>query len=240
MNINEIKSAIMQELPHIIRTDEEIRRFIVNLGYQYFPDRTESDRRFDRRMDELAEQRRQSYRKWEEQQKKLDKNLRSERSEQKYRTEQQIKWDEQQKVIWETLNEIKAVKCSSIEARWGLYSEESFRNGLKGILEKNFGVSVINITDYDDEGYVFGRPDQVELDIIIKNGILIICELKSSVSKSDMYAFERKARFYEKRHNRQATELIVISPMVDDKAMQVAGNLDIKVYTHAYDVKPSP
>jgi hypothetical protein len=42
-------------------------------------------------------------------------------------------------------------------------------------------VEVLNITEYDDAGVVFGRPDQIELDIIIKNGILIIAEIKSSM-----------------------------------------------------------
>ncbi len=46
----------------------------------------------------------------------------------------------------------------------------------------------------DNEGVVFGRPDQVELDVIIKNGLLLIGELKSSIDKAGMYIFERKAR----------------------------------------------
>jgi hypothetical protein len=57
---------------------------------------------------------------------------------------------------------------------------------------------VLHVNEYDDEGIVFGRPGQVEIDIIVKNGFLLICELKSSMSKPDMYTFERKARFYEK------------------------------------------
>ncbi|MFY7886582.1 MAG: DUF3782 domain-containing protein, partial [Dolichospermum sp.] len=64
----------------------------------------------------------------------------------------------------------------------GLHSEESFRDALKAILEESFGVQVINITEYDDE--VFGRPDQIELDLLIKNGLLIIGEIQSSISKS--------------------------------------------------------
>ena len=124
----------------------------------------------------------------------------------------------------------------ALGARWGLNSEQSFRNGLKGILEDNFDVKVVTINDFDDDGDVFGRPDQVELDIIIKNGVLIICELKSSMSKSDMYIFERKVRWYEKRHNREASKMIVISPMVDDRAKKVADDLWIEIYTHASDV----
>ncbi|WP_198145879.1 PD-(D/E)XK nuclease family protein [Desulfonatronovibrio magnus] len=121
-------------------------------------------------------------------------------------------------------------------ARWGMMSERSFRNSLAGILEKSFGVKVLNVTEYDTSGEVFGRPDQIELDIIIKNGMLIICELKSSIDKSAMYAFERKARFYEKLHGQKADRLIVVSPMIDPLAKEVGARLNIEMFTDSVDV----
>jgi hypothetical protein len=66
---------------------------------------------------------------------------------------------------------------------------------------------------------------------------LLICELKSSIDKAGMYAFERKARFYEKRHQRKASRLLVISPMVDPRAQKVAEQLGIEVYSDSLDVK---
>ncbi|MBF0526982.1 MAG: DUF3782 domain-containing protein, partial [Deltaproteobacteria bacterium] len=54
------------------------------------------------------------------------------------------------------------LSIAGLGARWGIRSEEAYRNGLKGILKDFFPGEVINITEYDDEGFVFGRPDQVE------------------------------------------------------------------------------
>jgi hypothetical protein len=127
----------------------------------------------------------------------------------------------------------------ALGARWGLRSEQSFRNALKGILETSFGVEVVNVVEYDDTGEVFGRPEQVDLDIIIKNGLLIICEIKSSMSKGDMYIFDRKVAFYQRKHQRQATRRIVVSPMVDPPAQAVATKLGIEVYSFA-DALDSP
>ena len=79
--------------------------------------------------------------------------------------------------------------------------------------------------------------DQVELDVIIRNGVLLICELKSSMDKAGMYAFERKARFYENRHQRKANRLIVISPMIDPKAQKVAEKLGIDTYSDSLNVE---
>ena len=125
----------------------------------------------------------------------------------------------------------------ALGSRWGLQSEKAFRDALAGILEKNFGVQVFNINEYDDQGTVFGRPDQIELDVIIQNGLLLICELKSSIDKAGMYIFERKARFYEQRHQRTANRLIVISPMIDARARQVAERLGIETYGDSLEVQ---
>ena len=95
------------------------------------------------------------------------------------------------------------------------------------------------MVEYDDTGQVFGRPDQVELDIIIEDGLLVICEIKSSMSRADTYTFERKVRFYEQKHDRKASGTLVISPMVDKRAQIVADRLGIRVYSYAQDVDPA-
>ncbi len=78
----------------------------------------------------------------------------------------------------------KPIFIGALGSRWGLHSEASFRNALKGILQDSFGVEVLNINDFDAfgtlrarTGEVFGRPDQVEIDVIIKNGMVIVREL---------------------------------------------------------------
>jgi hypothetical protein len=125
----------------------------------------------------------------------------------------------------------------ALGAGWGMQSERSFRNALAGILEKTFGVEVLSINEYDEQGVVFGRPDQIELDVIVANGLLLICELKSSIDKAGMHIFERKARFYESRHHRKADRLIVISPMIDPKAQKLAERLNIETYGDSEEVE---
>jgi hypothetical protein len=148
-----------------------------------------------------------------------------------------------QNQIDDSLEEIKKLSkkyestIGALGSRWGLYSEASFRNALKGVLEDSFGVQVLNINEFDEEGEVFGRPDQVEIDIIVKNGLLILCEIKSSIDKAGMYSFDRKVAFYEKRHQRKADRKLVICPMVDDLAKPVAKNLGIELYSYADTVE---
>ncbi|RLI31891.1 hypothetical protein DRO51_02995, partial [Candidatus Bathyarchaeota archaeon] len=54
---------------------------------------------------------------------------------------------------------------SAIGARWGIMSEEAFREGLKGLLEKEFKLKVERWTGFDGEGLVYGYPCQVEVDV---------------------------------------------------------------------------
>jgi hypothetical protein len=263
MDPQEIKDIIIRELPSILKNDLQMREFVLSLTEGRFADKEQTESRFDRMLDELrrdreketerwnqaaqerAEERRQDAEKWAENRKQWAENREQWAEQTRQWAENQKRWEANQGVINENLNSIKALErkhdstIGALGARWGLHSEQSFRNALKGILEDFFGVEVVNVLDFDSEGEVFGRPDQVELDIIIRNGLLIICEIKSSMSKSDMHIFERKARFYEARHNRKATRLMVISPMVDAKAKVLAEQLGIMVYSYPEDIDPA-
>ena len=224
MENHQVRQLIRQELPSILQRDPEMRAWVLSLTREQYADKQETESRFDRVLDEMRRDREENTRKWEA---------------------QDQKWEENQATINAMLREIRDLSrkhdstIGALGARWGLHTEQSFRNALKGILEDSFGVEVLNVTEFDDEGEVFGRPDQVELDVIIQDGTLILCEIKSSMSKSDMYAFERKVRFYEKRHNRKAHRALVISPMVDRRAQEVARKLGIEVYSYAEDIDPA-
>jgi hypothetical protein len=232
----EIRALIQRELPRAIAEEPAIRDFVLRTVSEYYTPRTEFDQKFDRVMAELQRDREEQARKWDENNRKWDENNR------KWHENNQ-RLDRMEAQNHATLAEIQKANrryestSGALGSRWGLYSEASFRNGLKAILEESFGVEVMNLNEYDQDGMVFGRPDQVEIDVIIKNGVVILCEIKSSMSKSDMYIFDRKATFYENRHQRSVTRKIVMCPMVDHRALPVAENLAIEVYSYSDQVK---
>jgi hypothetical protein len=258
MTAENLKETIKRELPHLLRSDPALRRFVLDLTREAYADRRQTEDRFDRILDELRRDREEQARKWNEQNRKWDEQNRKWDEQNRKWDEQNRKWDEQNRK-WNEQNrkwdesgqrfdrlheEIMAQakkfdrSIGALGARWGLQSETAFRKALAGILEESFGVEVLNINEYDERGEVFGRPEQVELDIIVKNGLLLICELKSSMGKADMYIFERKARFYEKRHERKADRLIAVSPMIEAKAARVAEKLGIETYSDSSEVRP--
>ena len=221
MTATDLKAQLQAELPELLKQDAGFRQWLEQLIRQTAVTPESFDARFERMLQEFAADRAEQHQRWEEQNRK---------------------WDEQNRKNTELLEEIKTSRSrqeqgiGALGARWGIASEHSFRAALKGILEKSFGVEVLNVNEFDDTGMVFGAPDQVEIDIIIRNGDLILCELKSSMSKSDMYTFDRKVRFYERRHQRQVQRKIAVSPMVPPPVRAIAEKLGIEVFGYAEDV----
>jgi hypothetical protein len=227
VTIEDLKTRLKAELPELLKQDQSIRQWLEQLIRDTAVTPETFDTRFERILQEFAADRAEQRLKWEEQNRKWE--------------EQNRKWDEQNLANKKLLEEIALSRSrqeqgiGALGTRWGVASEHSFRDALKGILEQSVGVEVLHINEFDDEGLVFGRPDQVEIDLIIRNGEVILCELKSSMSKSDMYTFDRKVQYYERHHQRPVRRKLVISPMVHPTARPVAEHLGIEVFSYVED-----
>jgi hypothetical protein len=122
-------------------------------------------------------------------------------------------------------------RISALGARWGLESEEAFREGLRGILEKELGLKVERWTAFDETGSVFGHPSQVEVDVAVSNGKVMLLEVSSHVKQADVAALVKKAELYERITGRRPDRLIVVTPFVEEKAMEAALKLGVEIYT---------
>ena len=56
---------------------------------------------------------------------------------------------------------------------------------MEAILQE-VGFTTERFLAYDGQGEVFGDPDQIELDVVVKNGKIIVIEIKSSVNKKNI------------------------------------------------------
>lgn len=247
MDMAMLKETLQRELPELLRADPGFREYLLELMRRDYPTRAETQDRFYEMLGELRREREERSREWREYQDKQDRKWDEQKAEDRRKwDEQNRKWQESGERFDHTHQEIMALaerlerRVGALGSRWGIQSETSFRNALAGILERTFGVQVVNVNEFDDQGTVFGRPDQVELDVIVKNSLLLICELKSSIDKAGMYIFERKARFYEQRHQRKADRLIVVSPMIDARARKVAEKLGIEMFSDSSQVEEQP
>ncbi|MEM4280352.1 MAG: DUF3782 domain-containing protein [Archaeoglobaceae archaeon] len=121
-------------------------------------------------------------------------------------------------------------QISALGARWGIMSEKAFRNGVEGIVEKEFGAKVERWVKKDVDGFVFGYPSDVEVDVVIRDRRTILVEIKSSISQGDVLVFKRKAEFYEKETGVKPSKLVMVTPFADEKAIELAANLGIEIF----------
>jgi hypothetical protein len=120
---------------------------------------------------------------------------------------------------------------SALGARWGIMTEDAFREGLRGILEKEFGVKVERWVARDEDGMVYGFSSVIEIDIAIKDGKTMLIEISSSVDRSKVAAFLRKAKLYEKKTGIKPERLIMVTPYADENAIEAAKEVNIEIYT---------
>ena len=233
MEKQEIVQLVKEQLPALLEESPELERWIERLTAQRYANRQQTESRFDQLLGELRRDREEQSRKWAEQNRKWEES----------KAESDRKWaeqTEQNKRLWLEVGEQKSRldrKIGALGARWGIGSERAFRHALAAVLTESFGVEVLNINEYDDAGEVFGRPDQIELDIIVRNGTLIIFELKSSTDRSQLYVFSRKIAFYEKPHQRTADRKILVSPFIHPRAQELAQELGIETYGDSSEVE---
>ena len=119
----------------------------------------------------------------------------------------------------------------ALGARWGVESEEAFRNAMKGIVEGILGVARVSKWVYfDKDGVVYGYPSQVDVDVAIKDSTHILVEVKSSVSRGDVSEFSRVGKLYETVTGIKP-RLVMVTPFIDDRGLEAARALGIEVYT---------
>ncbi|MGC8937241.1 MAG: PD-(D/E)XK nuclease family protein, partial [Candidatus Methanomethylicaceae archaeon] len=120
---------------------------------------------------------------------------------------------------------------SALGARWGMIAEDAFREGLKGLLEKEMNLKVERWFRKDEEGRVFGYPSTIEVDAAVHDGRVVLVEVKSHVGASDVSLFKRKVDFYEKETGKKVARKLMVTPYADEKALEAARSLGIEIYT---------
>ena len=125
----------------------------------------------------------------------------------------------------------------ALGARWGFIAEDAFREGMRGIIEEFFGGRVERWIYRDEEGFVFGHPSVVEVDVVVRDRAHVLVKVKSSLSRADLYELWRKGQLYE-RVRGVKPRLVAVSPYVDERGRREAERLGIEVYTSTMEPYP--
>ncbi|MHC1601073.1 MAG: PD-(D/E)XK nuclease family protein [Candidatus Nezhaarchaeales archaeon] len=138
------------------------------------------------------------------------------------------KLEERFLAIEEEMRETRRV-LSAIAHRYGVLTESAFREAMRYVVEKALGVAKISrLTLHDHEGLVYGRPAEIEVDIVIKDDVHILIEVKSRVSRSDVAELHRIGLLYEKQH-KVKPRLVIVGGFIDLNAWNIARELGVEI-----------
>ena len=122
-----------------------------------------------------------------------------------------------------------AASITALGYRYGIYTEDVFRDAIKYLIEDLLKVyEVRRWTYYDNEGVVFGYPSVIGVDVLIRDNEHMLIEYKASIDRGDIAELAREGILYE-RVNKVKPKLLIVGPVVRRRALELAKALNIEV-----------
>jgi hypothetical protein len=127
-------------------------------------------------------------------------------------------------------------KCDRSEAllaaiahMFAALDDESLRESMKCVIEEVFGVAKVEKWVYNDaEGFVYGVPSVIEVDLLIRDKEHILLEVKSRVGRGDVYELSRVGKLYEKITGTKP-RLVIIGGFMDKDVNDLAEKLGVEI-----------
>jgi len=189
------------------------------------------------RLEERQQKLEEGYQRLEERYQRLEERFaRIEERQQRLEERQQkleermLRVEEELKNLREEMNELR-LAVITIGNRFGVMAEDAFRSALSGILRKYFGVEAKRWTYFDRDGVAYGYSSVVEVDVVVKDSVHILIEVKSRVDRGDVFELVNKAKLYE-RVEGVKPKLVIVAGYVDKGAYEAARMLGVEIYTY--------
>ena len=121
-------------------------------------------------------------------------------------------------------------------SRWGDGAEEAFRQGLIETV-RGLGYTVEHYHGQDPEGFINYTARSFDLDVLVRDGEVVVAEIKSNASGPDVTEFLRCVQLFERQTGRRATKRILIAVTLQRAALERAQQLGVIVATN-WDALP--
>ncbi len=120
-------------------------------------------------------------------------------------------------------------RLAALGARWGVVAEEVFRESLRRFIEEHFRAGRVERWSYfDREGRAFGLPTLIEVDVVVKDRVHHLIEVKSSVDAYDVWAFNRKCELY-RQVNKVKVRKHMVTCYANERSKEVARALGVEI-----------
>ena len=180
------------------------------------------------RLEELFAGLEERFARLEERQQRLEEHFARLEERQQRLEERQQRLEERVARVEEELRENRRV-LAVISHRFGILTEVGFREAMKYVVEEVLGAAKVEKWSYrDEEGFVYGVPSDVEVDLVVRDEAHILMEVKSRVSAGDVSELYRIGELY-RRVTGVKPRLLILGGFIDFKARGVAERLGVEV-----------
>ena len=205
-----------------------------------------AEKRFEAILTELREFKEYTEKRFEEHNKRFEAILTELREFKEYAEkrfeEHDRKFEEIVSEMKEMRMEMKQMKLELRELRIGLSSlggrmGKGLEEVIRQVIEDYSGIGPLKaekISIYDKDGFVFGRPQNIEFDAYVTDGKKFVVEVKNYTEKDDVNLFHRKCEFLKKELNIEDIEMVIMTPVIEKSALSLCKELGITV--HAFSV----
>ncbi len=131
-------------------------------------------------------------------------------------------------IMQSTLEKLTA-SVTALGFRYGLFTEEAFREAIKYLVSDLLrAYTVKRWTYYDSEGFVFGHPSIIDVDVLIRDNEYVLIEYKALIDRGDVAELAREGMLYEKA-NKVKPKLLIVGPAIRKRALELARELGVEV-----------
>jgi len=222
------------EKEKFLRTLEEDREFrYAVMGLLGFKELLERFTRLEERQSELEKwfkELAKRQQKLEERQQRLEERFIKLEERQQKLEERFIRLEERQQKLEERIEELSRAVVT-IGNRFGVLVESAFRSAISGILRRYFGADAKRWTYMDEDGIVYGYKALVEVDVVIKDDVHILIEVKSRADPGDVLELVRIGKLYKKVVGVKP-RLAIVAGYVSKKTYEVAARNNVEIYTY--------
>ena len=229
-------TKLREEILRLIESDKEFRYTLMGLlGFREILDRITRLEERQQKLEERFAELEARFVKLEERFAQLEERMvrleeRFAKLEDRYqRLEERVaRLEERMLRVEEELRDLRRV-VTAIAHRFGVISEKAFREAMKYVVEDVLGVAKVERWVYrDEEGFVYGYPSVVEVDVVVRDREHILVEVKSRVSRGDVAELYRKGLLYEKVRGVRP-KLMIIGGFVDPSAYEASAKLGVEI-----------
>ena len=214
----EVRAKLVEVLEEKMATKEDIKMLIEQIE----KNRQESNKRFEQLIKEMNKRFEEINQRFEEMREDTNKRFEEIRKEFNERFEQLTK---EMRDGFKKLSDT----ISAVGSRWGIFSKRAFRDAMSDLLKKLGLDKAEKWVELDEEGIVFGHPSMVEVDLLIKDNVHYLIEVKSSVSEGDAIKLKNIGELYEKK-TKVKPQLVFVTPFMKEKAKILCKKYGIKYY----------